>query len=464
MATLLFSFIIRPDFLPLRSSSLYERRLMNRLVLLFLLLAGGAAYGQQPTGDSLLQDASLPNVIRYAIKNQPRVQQALVDEKITDLQIKSRLADWYPQVNFNYIYQHNFQVQTNIIGGNPVRLGVANTSAFQFGATQTIFNRDVLLANRTRNEVRLQARQQSENTRIDIASDVSKAFYDVLATQQQIRVSDENIVRLERSLRDARAQYDAGVVDKTDYKRATIALNNARALRKSNEEALKAKTEYLKALMNYPETGELKIIYDSATLEQEIPVDTMQGVDYSRRIEYQLLETQRRLQEANVQYNRWSYLPSLSANGAYNLNYLNDQFSKLYNNSFPASYAGLTLAFPIFQGGKRKYNLEQSKWQLKRTDLEITNLKNSVNAEYASALAAYKSALVNYLAVRDNVELAQEVYDVINLQYRSGIKTYLEVITSETDLRTAQINYFNALYQVLSSKIDVQRTKGDLKY
>jgi len=437
---------------------------MNRLVLLFLLLAGGAAYGQQPTGDSLLQDASLPNVIRYAIKNQPRVQQALVDEKITDLQIKSRLADWYPQVNFNYIYQHNFQVQTNISGGNPVRLGVANTSAFQFGATQTIFNRDVLLANRTRNEVRLQARQQSENTRIDIASDVSKAFYDVLATQQQIRVSDENIVRLERSLRDARAQYDAGVVDKTDYKRATIALNNARALRKSNEEALKAKTEYLKALMNYPETGELKIIYDSATLEQEIPVDTMQGVDYSRRIEYQLLETQRRLQEANVQYNRWSYLPSLSANGAYNLNYLNDQFSKLYNNSFPASYAGLTLAFPIFQGGKRKYNLEQSKWQLKRTDLEITNLKNSVNAEYASALAAYKSALVNYLAVRDNVELAQEVYDVINLQYRSGIKTYLEVITSETDLRTAQINYFNALYQVLSSKIDVQRTKGDLKY
>lgn len=437
---------------------------MNRLVLLFLLLAGGAANGQQPTGDSLLQDASLPNVIRYAIKNQPRVQQALVDEKITDLQVKSRLADWYPQVNFNYIYQHNFQVQTNIIGGNPVRLGVANTSAFQFGATQTIFNRDVLLANRTRNEVRLQARQQSENTRIDIASDVSKAFYDVLATEQQIRVSDENIVRLERSLRDARAQYDAGVVDKTDYKRATIALNNARALRKSNEEALKAKTEYLKALMNYPETGELKIVYDSATLEQEIPVDTMQGVDYSRRIEYQLLETQRRLQEANVQYNRWSYLPSLSANGAYNLNYLNDQFSKLYNSSFPASYAGLTLAFPIFQGGKRKYNLEQSKWQLKRTDLEIINLKNSVNAEYASALAAYKSALVNYLAVRDNVELAQEVYDVINLQYRSGIKTYLEVITSETDLRTAQINYFNALYQVLSSKIDVQRTKGDLKY
>ena len=63
------------------------------------------------------------------------------------------------------------------------------------------------------------------------------------------------LLRLEKSLKDARAQYDAGVVDKTDYKRATIALNNSKASKKINEEAIKAKTEYLKALMNYPQTG-----------------------------------------------------------------------------------------------------------------------------------------------------------------------------------------------------------------
>ena len=78
-------------------------------------------------------------------------------------------------------------------------------------------------------------------------------------------------------------------------------------------------------------------------------------------------------------------------------------------------------------------------------------------------LASYKANLANYLAVKENVLLAQEVYDVIQLQYRSGIKTYLEVITSETDLRTSQINYFNALYQVLSSKIDVQKSVGEIK-
>lgn len=420
------------------------------------------ANAQQNT-DSLLQQATLPNVIQYALKRQPLVQQLLIDEKKTELQIKSKLADWYPQINFNYLYQHNFQVQTSIIGGNPVKLGVNNTSSFQFGATQTIFNRDVLLANRTKGNVLLQSRQQTENTKIDVIVNVSKAFYDVLATGQQIKVADENIVRLERSLKNARAQYDAGVVDKTDYKRATIALNNARASKKNNEEALKAKTEYLKALMNYPVAGTITILYDSAALEIEIALDTLQVIDYNKRIEYQLLLTQRKLLEANVKYNKWSYLPSLSANGAYNFNYLNNDFGKLYNQSFPNSYAGLTLAFPIFQGAKRKYETQQAEWELKRTDLSLVSLKNSVNAEYNSAMSGYKASLANYLAVKENVLLAQEVYDVIQLQYRSGVKTYLEVITSETDLRTAQINYFDALYGVLSSKIDVQKSLGDIK-
>jgi outer membrane protein TolC len=431
------------------------------LSLLFIALTA-PGYSQQAMHDSLLQNATLQNVVQYALKRQPIVQQSLVDEAITELQIKSRLADWYPQVNFNYLYQHNFQVQTNIIGGNAVRLGVDNTSGFQFGATQTIFNRDVLLANRTKNEVRKQAKQQTSANKIDVVVDVSKAFYDVLATEQQIKVIDENITRLQRSLNDAKAQYDAGVVDKTDYKRATIALNNATASKKSNQEGLLAKREYLKALMNYPVAADLDIVYDSTALEQEAALDTLQRVDYGSRIEIRQLETQRKLLEANVQYNKWSYLPSLSANGAYNLNYLNNDFGKLYNQSYPASYAGLTLAFPIFQGGKRKYNIRQAEWELTRLDYGITGLKNNINSEYNSAMAGYKSSLTNYLALKENVALAQEVYDVINLQYRSGIKTYLEVITAETDLRTAQINYFNALYQVLSSKIDVQRSLGSI--
>jgi len=414
--------------------------------------------------DSLLQQATLENCVQYALLHQPTVKQSSIDEQITEQQIKSKLADWYPQVNFAYNYQHNFQLQTFVFEGVTRTSGSKNSSALQFTATQNLFDRDVLLASRTAEDVRRAIRQNTTSTKIDVAVNTTKAFYDVLATTQQIKVATETITRLERSLKDATAQYKAGVADKTDYKRATIALNNAKASKASNEELLKAKLEYLKAVMGYPASGEINILYDSLAMEKEIYTDTSQTLDYTKRIEYQQLTTQKKLQEANLKYNRWSYIPSLSAFGAYNLNYLNNSFGKLYNQSFPNSYAGLTLAFPIFQGFKRTANIKQAELEVTRIDWDIISLQKNISAEYAQALASYKASLENYTALKENVALAQEVYDVIQLQYKSGVKTYLEVITAETDLRSAEINYYNALYQVLASKTDVQKALGQINY
>ncbi len=79
-------------------------------------------------------------------------------------------------------------------------------------------------------------------------------------------------------------------------------------------------------------------------------------------------------------------------------------------------------------------------------------------------MAAYKSNRANFLALRENLALAKEVYGIIEMQYKAGVKTYLEVLTAETDLRTSQINYYNALYQVLASKVDVQKALGEITY
>jgi outer membrane protein len=414
--------------------------------------------------DSLLQQATLENVVQYALVHQPLLKQSAIDEEITEKQIKSRLSDWYPQVNFAYNFQHNFQLQKTTFGGNTIQIGTENTSGLQFTATQNLFNRDVILASRTASEVREAIKQNTTSTRIDVAVNTIKAFYDILATTQQIKVATATITRLERSLKDATAQYTAGVADKTDYKRATIALNNAKASKASNEDLLKAKLEYLKTIIGYPTDSGLNILYDSLTMEKEIYTDTAQTIDYTKRIEYQQLTTQKKLQEENLKYNKWSYIPSLSAFGAYNLGYQNNSFTKIYNKSFPNSYVGLSLGFPIFQGFKRSANIKQAELEVTRVDWDIINLQKNINAEYAQALALYKASLANYQALKENVELAKEVYDVIQLQYKAGVKTYLEVITAETDLRSAEINYYNALYQVLASKTDVQKALGQINY
>ncbi len=402
--------------------------------------------------------------MQYAEKHYPQVQQALLDERIVDLEIRSRLADWYPQLSLNATYQHTFQLQQVYFNGTAVPSGTKELSALGMSATQNIFNRDLLLASHTAKDVRTESRQATVAGKIDVAVNVSKAFYDVLLTQKQIEVLNDDILRLERNLKDAYNQYQGGLVDKTDYKRATISLNNSKAEKKSDEELLKAKYAVLKQLMGYAGDNAIELVYDSAQMEGDIQIDTLAVVNYGNRIEYQTLLTQKRLQEANVQYNKWSYLPTLSAVGQYNLDYFSNQFSNLYSQNFPFSFAGLQLTFPIFQGGKRIENTRISELQVKRIDWDLIALRDSINSQYAQALANYKGILNNYYVLKDNLQLAQDVFNTIELQYRSGIKAYLDLITAQTDLRTAESNYSNALYQVLSSKLDVEKAMGTVQY
>jgi len=136
----------------------------------------------------------------------------------------------------------------------------------------------------------------------------------------------------------------------------------------------------------------------------------------------------------------------------------------LYNKNYPNSFVGLELSLPIFQGGKRIQEIEQAKLELLRNQYDFVSLENSINTQYVQAMANYKSNLNNFLEFKNNLDLAKDVYNTIQLQYKSGIKTYLELITAESDLRTTEVNYFNALYQVLSSKLDVQKALGTIKF
>jgi outer membrane protein TolC len=420
----------------------------------------------QTSSDTVAASFTLRQSVNFALKNQPLLKQAYIDEQINERDVNIGLSAWLPQINSTNSIQHYFQRPTGAAAGagGAQNFAIAhNVSTLGVTASQALYNNDVVLASKASKYSRQYYKQNTESSKIDLASDVSKAFYDVLLSQRQLDIINEDIVRLRRSLKDANARYQAGVVDKTDYKQATISLNNALASHKQTQEAIKSKTAYLKQVMGYNPDRRIILAYDSVALQTEAAIDTNEIINYNNRIEFRLLETTKNLRNLNVSYYKWGFLPSLSATAGYSLAYFNDTFSKLYNTGYPTSYIGLGLTFPIFTGTKRLQNLAKARLQVQRIDLDIENTRNAINTEYTQALASYKSNYTNWQYLSENVTLAKDVYKVVDLQYREGIKTYLDVIVSQADLRTAELNYYNALFQLLSSKIDLQRALGTLR-
>ncbi len=444
----------------------------NTIKILIALVVMGAitigAQAQTSLPDSTSKTYSLTEVIAIALQNQPAIKQSMLDEEINKRQIKANLSGWMPQINASANLNHYLELPVSFFPNQAtgertaVRIGVFNTSNVLVEARQNIFDNNLLLASRNAKSLRTLYNQNTEQVKIATVVAVSKAYYDILVTQEQVNILVQVRERLIKQQKDAKSLYEGGVVDPTDYKRATISLNNTMADLKRTNEALKGKYAYLHQLMGVEPEEVFALKFDRYAMESEMLLDTTLLVDFNNRIEMQKLQTQKRLQDINVSAQKWSFFPTLSAFASRNHVFQSDDFSQMYNQAFPNSVVGVSLNLPIFQGLKRYQNIQEQKLVNQRLTEDVSNTKNVINTQYEQSMALYKSDLNDWKIATENVTLSEEVYNTIKLQYDEGIKTYLDLMVAETDLRSAQLNQLNTILNVLSSKLDVMQSLGTI--
>ncbi|MFB2118676.1 TolC family protein [Parapedobacter sp. 2B3] len=438
---------------------------LKKLAYTTLIVIGGSfsspLLAQGNTAD-LPERARLQDLIDFALDNRAMVQQAVLDEEIGEREIASALSGWYPQINATGTYNYNVKIPTTVIGDQVIAMGQNHASAVVLQADQQLLNPGLMQAAKAARYIRQRNALNTENSTINTVVEVSKGYYDILTSEEQLNIIRENLGRIERQLADAKVRYETGIVDKIDYKRAEITLANTKAEQKRVAEMLNYKYAYLKELIGLEAAQPLSLSFEDTAMEREILLDTTQTVDLENRVEFRQLQTLKQLQQVNTQYNKWTFLPNLSAFYNYAWDFRDNRFADLYNPAFPRSVFGLTLNVPIFQGTKRLQEIRKSKLQETRIDWDIFNLKNRINTQYEMAMATYKANLNDWTTAQYNMALAEEVYNTLKLQYDEGIKTYLDLMTAETDLRTAQINYLNSLFAVLSGKLEVQRALGSV--
>jgi outer membrane protein TolC len=104
----------------------------------------------------------------------------------------------------------------------------------------------------------------------------------------------------------------------------------------------------------------------------------------------------------------------------------------------------------------------KARLELQQLDLAEYTMESVFYTQYQTALAGYKSNLYEMKLLKENEDMAKDVYGVVTLQYRQGIVPYLNVISAETNLMSSEINYLNAMFQVLISKVNLEKSMGIL--
>jgi outer membrane protein TolC len=436
----------------------------------FLCLSIGAsslintAAAQMNSPQDTASALTLDQCVAYALKHEPLINISIVNVAIVRATNAINTAGWLPQVNITGSFTHyntlptSFFVDTGKL--TQTKTGIINTITPTIAVTQTIFNPALLFAVHTAPLYVKQAQQVTDSTKIEIIDAVSKSFYSLLNTLEQINILKEDTARLNKNVSDTYHQFVGGIVDKTDYDEAVISLNNSLFLLRQAIETIRPQYAQLKQVMGYPPRQQFNVLYDTLQMKNDMAFDTTQNLAFEKRIEYQYLQTTKQLQLQTVNYYRHSWLPTVGAFFNYEDEFESNSFSNLLSQGYPFSYEGLSLTFPIFTGFARTQNLKKARLQYDLLDWSEVELKSQIWSDYTTAMSNYKSNLYNVTVSEENVGLARETYDIVSLQYLQGVVPYLNVITAETNLIQSELTYETSVFQVLSSKIDLEKAMG----
>lgn len=439
---------------------------------------------------------TLEQCITFALENTVDVKNARVDEQIAKARVRETRGIGLPQVDASVGLTHNqklprffgpnttdttqFSFFQNVEGANDGDI-VAGRNFFQLPSSgnaalninQLLFSSSYLIGLKAASTYKDLASKTTEQTEIQIIENVMKAYYGVLVNNERITLFDNNIARVDSLLRTTRALNQNGFAEEIDVDRIQVTLNNLKSERLKFVNLQNLSMSLLKYQMNYPMDEELSISGNitELTIDEKLFDSYQEGWDFKNRIEYRMLDTQRRLYELDLKNKYAGSLPSLSAfanlgystqspniSGVFKTNTnISDNGSIGPDKWYSYSTFGVTLNVPIFSGLQRTYQAQQAKLQLLKTQNSVTSLKQGIDLSIQQNTVTYKNSVETLKSQDQNMELAEKVARVTKIKYEQGVGSNIEVIDAESSLREAQVNYYNALYDALIAKVDLDK-------
>ncbi len=470
---------------------------MKRLHILLIALS----LSFYTKGQSLKHNSfTLDQCIQFALDNSIRAKNALLDQKIAAAKVNETIGLGLPQISGTASLVNNPQLPrffttwtgtpgfsgdlSNVPGIKPGDAIAAanffqlkNTGSASVTLNQLIFNGSYIVGLKAASTFKDLSIKTTEQTQQDIIHQVTKAFYAVLINKERTKLFDNNLGRVDSLLKNTIALNKNGFAESIDVDRVKVTLNNLRAERDKFTNLNELGLQLLKFQMNYSQDQPIDVVGNIGDVHVDSNIAQLQdGFDYRKRPDYRVMEVNYRLQQLNLKNQYAGAVPVISAFGTLGYSTGSPDFAGLFKTNsaiadqgglgpdkwYKFSQLGLSLNVPIFTGLSRSYRIQQEKLKLVQMENTFINLKNAIDFEIAQASISFENAILSLAAQKENQDLAGNVARVTKIKYEQGVGSSFEVTDAENSLRTAQTNYYSALFDAMVAKVDLDKAYGKL--
>jgi Outer membrane protein len=438
------------------------------LAICLLSIQLGIAQSAQPI------KLSLKDCVKQAVEKNVNVQTSKIDKEIGKEKKNEASASLYPKINLNTNFTDNVKLQKIMVDGAlmgapgtqiPFTMGSMYSTTEVLSISQIIYNQTAItalkLARKANETYDLSIRKSKEEVGVQVA----KMYALALTTIEQQKLIESNINRSERLKKITGVTIEAGTGKQIDMDRVNVNLENMYTQLSNTKAAYDKQMNTIKYLLELPLDTPIELT-DTVGAEL-LSTQPILLNDFSSNVNIQLLESQKQINSLNKKFINAGYLPSLSLSGQAAYQGQQNKFSTYFKNNSDNrwySYANftVTLSIPVFDGFERRSKARQAEWDYRKTELTLNNTKESLSMDYRNALNTYNNNKTNVKRQKQNLGLAEKVYQETSLKYKEGIATMSNLLQDETSLSNAQDSYLTALYNFKDSELKIMSLNGEI--
>lgn len=416
------------------------------------------------------QTLTLNEALQYALSHNESIKKAYLDVEGGKHQVAEVRASALPQIEGTAGLNYNPVIGKLVFAGQSVTIGQPWDSQFGAQLSQQVFNQQVftgLRAAKTTSEYYALAANLTEEQVIEM---VASNYYQVLVTREQLSVIDTNLKNVQVINEIVTNQYNNGLAKKIDVDRIRVNITNLQTQREELINRVTLLENQLKFSMGMPIATPIVLAEEELTDVPEI-VDLQDDPDrLGRLVELQVLNKQLELLDLQYKATKAEYFPTLALVSNYSYATMTQRFNYLYKNSenpmaasFGSMLVGVSLRIPIFNGFATRARLGQAKVDYLKAEQDLFNTRQSLDLAHENAKIQLKNALNTIHSQRENMQLAQEVYESTQNNYNNGLAPLTDLLDTENALTEAQNSYTQALLNYRIAEIQLKKANGNIK-
>jgi multidrug efflux system outer membrane protein len=292
-----------------------------------------------------------------------------------------------------------------------------------------------------------------------LVSEVADQYLTMLAADELLAVTQRTLEAAEKSYELTAAQFDAGTGTELTLRQAQTVVEQARASHAAQVRNRAQAENYLVLLIGQPLPADLPpaVPFNSQTFLADIPAGLPSDL-LTRRPDIMQAEANLRAAYANIGAARAAFFPSINLTAS--LGTASAALAGLFGAGSLAWGFIPAITMPIFDGGRLRGNLDLAELQKESSVAQYEKAIQSAFREVADGLAARGTYDEQIASLERYVEAAQRYLGLSELRFKTGVDSYLNVVTAQTNLYSAQQAIVATRLARLTNLVDLYRILG----